>query len=391
MRDDQGNELVRSRQFFGTLALLAIAVLLPGSAALAGGQSRRGTGCEQTALKMYASCRAEVIEEYLATRANCLNLADEEERSECNGEAAETLREDRRGCGDQREARTDACELLGEDRYDTDPLTDPSLDFVHPDTIGNTNPVNPFVSLEAGHTHVLRAGEGFEEIVVVHVTDDTREILGQPCRVVVDAVLLVEEDPPGVFEYEAVEVTDDFFAQTDDEDVIYCGEVSREFEDGILRSLDGSFEAGVPDDFTAAKAGILIKADPTVGDSHRQEFFLGEAEDLITYVDKTADVPDEEGGDDALDALFRCDANCLKTEEFIPPDPHDGEFKYYRSGIGFVLGVALEDGEPTGERDELICTGDSLAVLETPACGIGDPDGLLETLCKLSPDAFCTD
>jgi hypothetical protein len=382
---------VRSRQFFGTLALLATAALLPGSAALAGGHGGRGTGCEQTARKMYLSCQAEVIEEYQATRANCLNLAGADERSECDHEAYGTLREDRAGCSDQREARSDACELLGEDRYDTEPLTDPSLDFVHPDTIGNSNPVNPFFSLKANHTYVLRAGENFEETVVVHVTDDTREILGQHCRVVVDAVLLVEEDPPGEFEYEAVEITDDLYAQTDDEDVIYCGEVSRNFEDGILRDLDGSFEAGFPDDFTAAKSGILIKADPTVGDSHRQEFFLGEAEDLITYVDKTAGVPDEEGGDDDLDALFRCDANCLKTEEFIPLEPDAGEFKYYRSGIGFVLGVALEDDEPTGERDELVCVGDSLAVLEDPACEIGDPEGLLETLCKLSPDAFCTD
>ena len=56
---------------------------------------------------------------------------------------------------------------------------------------------------------------------------------------------------------------------------------------------------------------------------------------------------------------------------------------------GFVLGVALEDGEITGERDELVCIGDSLDILADPGCGIEDVDKLREELCKLSPDAFC--
>ncbi len=51
-------------------------------------------------------------------------------------------------------------------------------------------------------------------------------------------------------------------------------------------------------------------------------------------------------------------------------------------------GVALEDGEPTGERDELVCTGDSLDVLSDPSCGIEDPSALLDRLCELSPVGF---
>ncbi len=50
----------------------------------------------------------------------------------------------------------------------------------------------------------------------------------------------------------------------------------------------------------------------------------------------------------------------------------------------------MEDGEITGEREELVCVGQSLDVLsDNPDCGIGDPEALLEELCKLSPDAFC--
>lgn len=390
MRDEYGNKRTRSGRLFGTLALLAMAMLLPGSAAQAGGNA-----CKQTARKMYSSCQAEVKEEYEATRANCLNFATEDERDDCQDEARDTRKEDRSGCGDQKEARVDACELLDEDRYDTEALLDEdgSRMFVDLDSIGAGTPVNPFFSLEPGDTRVLRAGEDFEELVVVHVTDESREVLGQPCRIVVDAVLLVEEEEPSVgvaeVEYEAVEITDDLYAQAMNGDVYYCGEVSRNFEDGVLRDLEGSFEAGFPpDDYNAAKSGILIKANPDVGDAHRQEFLLGDAEDLITYVGDAEDVPVEEGGDNPL---FPCDAQCLKTEEFIPPEPESGEFKYYRAGTGFVLGVALEDGEPTGERDELVCMGDSLAILSHPSCGIADPEGLLEILCRLSPDAFCAD
>ena len=50
----------------------------------------------------------------------------------------------------------------------------------------------------------------------------------------------------------------------------------------------------------------------------------------------------------------------------------------------------MEDGDLTGEREDLVCVGDSLDVLtDDPDCGITDPEVLLEELCKLSPAAFC--
>jgi hypothetical protein len=89
--------------------------------------------------------------------------------------------------------------------------------------------------------------------------------------------------------------------------------------------------------------------------------------------------------------LFPCAPDgCLQTFDFAPIEPEATEFKYYKSGTGFVLAVALEDGEITGEREELVCVGDSLDVLsENPDCGIADPEALLEELCKLSPETFC--
>jgi hypothetical protein len=204
-------------------------------------------------------------------------------------------------------------------------------------------------------------------------------VLGVNCRIVVD-IVLVEED--GAFV--AVEVTDDYYAQALNGDVHYCGEVARNFEEGALVDLDGSFEAGRD----LAKSGILIKADPVTGDAHRQEYLLGEAEDVIRYF-AGADGPTSVGaGEGGENSNFPCAGNCLKTEEFIPPEPGAGEFKYFLAGIGFVLGVGLEDGEPTGERDEVLCIGESLDVLNDVNCSIDDPSGLLDQLCDLSV-AFC--
>ena len=204
--------------------------------------------------------------------------------------------------------------------------------------IGLTVPANPYLSLELGHTFVLRAGDNYEEIVVVTVTDEIREILDVDCRVVVDVVVQDGD------EYEAIVLTDDWFAQSITGDVYYCGEVARNFEDGVLRDLDGSFEAGIE----LAKSGVLIRAPPVVGEAHRQEFLIGEAEDIIQYVDTMTSPAIEEGGDNPR---FPCPANgCLKTQEFIPCEPEAGEFKYYLPGTGFVLGVALENGEITGVK-----------------------------------------
>jgi hypothetical protein len=336
--------------------------------------------CQKTAKVMFKSCRLDAYEEYKTVLANCINLSGKSERINCRLEAKETLQEDTGFCQEQHNARNDACDILSEIRYDPDPLLDPAIAFINPDEVDDSS-ANPYVSLVAGHTHVLRAGEDGEETVVVHVTDETREIQGISCRVVADAVVVTERDEEdGHIDYLPVEITDDWFAQDTQSNVYYCGEISRNFEEGTLVDLDGSFESGKE----SAKAGLLLMAMPQVGLAHRQEFALGEAEDIIEYIDVSA-IPNEENeGFPCSDA-----GGCLMTYDFSPLDPESSEFKYYIPGLGFVLAEAMENGELTGEREELVCTGNSLSILNDPACDIEDPEKLLEELCKLAPDAFC--
>jgi len=366
------------------LATMAAAFLSP--AAFSSGYHHNSSNCEKSAGSMLRACYYDVRDDLNETVASCQHIADRGDRRACYSSAYSAKAEDSEECGAVYEARVEACDVLDEDRYDPDPLLDPNNIFVHPDTPVLTN---PYVSVEEGHTYVLRVGEigeDPEELVVVHVTGQTRDVLDVPCRIVVDIGFEVEVDGDEV-EYTVVEATDDLFALNTAGDVIYCGEVSRNFdEDGVLRDLDGSFEAGIE----WAKAGTLMFQIPIPGLAHRTEFAPGEAEDIIQYV-TFAGGPTEDQGDEVEG--FECAGGCLQTFDFAPLDPESTEFKFYLPDIGFVLAVGMEDGEVV-EREELACVGESLDTLYDAQCGIGDAeevDALIEELCKVSPDAFCAD
>jgi hypothetical protein len=363
------------------LFLTVLTAALASPAALAWGGKHEHSNCEQSASSMLRACHFDVRDDLNTTIASCQHIADQGDRWSCYIGAYNAKADDSAECRDIYKARVEACDLLEEDRYDPDPLL--VGDFVD---LENEGPLvaNPYISVEPGHTYVLRAGEDEEELVIVHVTDNTQEVQGVACRVVVDIVFEVSEED-GEVEYEVVEATDDLFAINTFGDVVYCGEVSRNYEDGILRDLDGSFESGI--DY--AKAGYLIKAIPTPPFAHRQEFLPGEAEDIVQYMSLTGD-PEDEGVDGAEN--FPCNSGCLQTRDTSPLGPGDSEYKYYLPEVGFVLALALEDDELTGEREELLCVGDDLSVLGDANCGIGENlETVLEELCRISPDAFCAE
>jgi hypothetical protein len=367
------------------------------------------TPCEFSATGMWRSCQNERKEEFNATFARCNSISDTPQRQACKALARTEFMEADNTCADQNSARLDVCDALGEFRYN-DPLADDSIDFIDPDDIGVVAGIdnNPYVILETGHTHVLRAEEYDEdsdetsvEIIVVHATDEVREIEGVDCRVVVDVVVEPEwDEEEGKWEFTPIEVTDDWFAQDINENVYYCGEVARNYEDGILRDLDGSFEAGLE----YAEGGDLTRAAPIPGDMHRQEYALGEAEDIVEYLSLDADPEDEGISQDVLLEKYQCATGgnkCLMTYDSSPLEPEAAEFKYYLKGTGFVLAAAIEDGEVNEDAAEwLVCSEDSLeaAFADGSDCGFDDFEGegedvreeLLSELCDLH-DEFCDD
>src|SRR5919109_412939 len=127
---------------------------------------------------------------------------------------------------------------------------------------------NPYFPLEPGTKFIYEGeSEGTPTREVMTVTSETKEILGVTTTVVHH---LAYEDKV------LVEETFDWFAQDVDGNVWYFGEDTKEFdENGNVISTEGSWEAGVD----GAEAGIIMLADPQVGDRYYQEFYRGEAED----------------------------------------------------------------------------------------------------------------
>lgn len=304
------SELTVSRTFARSIAA-ALSV-----AALALTPEAAGQGpCAKSALKAKLSCKHEAEADFWLTQAYCSTLSDAHERFECHVDAWKTWAEDKQTCKEQLVARLELCEALGGGYYD--PEIDPA-DFV-------AVVDNPWWSLLPGTTYVYEkdSDEGLERIEFM-VTHETKRILGVNCTVVHDVVTL-----DGVL----VEDTFDWLAQDVNGNVWYFGELSFEYEQGELAGMSGSWKAGEG----IAKPGIVMFAAPMVGDTYRQEFLLGEAEDAATVASfgESVNVP------------YGSFADCLRTEDFTPLQPEVLEYKYYALGVGLVLELDPESGERT--------------------------------------------
>ncbi len=305
---------------------LVVAVVGAGSVPMSASGASNIDFCARTAKLQRLACVTESREETFEARARCINVSDATAREACRAQAREAIAEERSLCKDQLEARLDICELIGGDRYD--PSFEPS-DFVDPNLIGNGVAPSPYLPLVVGNKWVYQAEADNEEVVVT-VTDKTKLIAGVTCRVVNDVVtkdgLLIED-------------TDDWFAQDVAGNIWYCGEEVKDFEffEGDnpqapeLVSIDGRFKVGVD----GAKPGILVLADPQVGDAYRQEVLLGEAEDVVEVVSITGS---------AVTPGADCDGDCLVTRDTSPLDPDSVENKFYALGVGPILEINLEDG-----------------------------------------------
>lgn len=180
---------------------------------------------------------------------------------------------------------------------------------------------NPYLPLLPGAhwTYEGTTEDGEIERIEVTVTDDRRTVAGVETVVVHDVVSI---------EGEVIEDTFDWFAQDAQGNVWYFGEDSTEY-DGDEASKAGSWEAGVD----GARPGIVMLADPAVGDAYREEFYEGEAEDMaeIAALDGSAETPYG-----AFDEL-------VVTINWTPLEPDIVERKYYAAGVG-VVSEEVEQG-----------------------------------------------
>ena len=213
------------------------------------------------------------------------------------------------------------------------PAATPSSDSVWQPTIDPADFVatidNQYFPLTPGTIYTYEGtSDGETQTSTFEVTTETREVMGVLCTVVRDTVSV---------DGEVAEDTYDWFAQDNEGNVWYFGEASSDYEDGVLTSTDGSWEAGID----GAYPGIVMPADPQVGAVYFQEFYVGVAEDKAEILEVGA----------TLDLPYGSFEDVLVTKEWNPLSPEVIEHKYYAPGVGLIMEEAVQ-GED--ERMELV-------------------------------------
>jgi hypothetical protein len=218
------------------------------------------------------------------------------------------------GCGSSGSADEDAKQASGK-------AYAPSID-----PAGFTTRIdNKYFPLEPGTTFVYK-GETADatEGDTVRVTSHTKKVMGVECVVVEDRVT---EDG------ELTEKTYDWYAQDERGNVWYFGEDSREYENGKVKSTGGSWEAGKD----GAEPGIIMPADPKIGETYRQEYYKGEAEDMAKALKL----------DGSVEVAYGSFHNVLVTDEWTPLEKNVAEHKFYAPGVGNVKEVATKGPQET--------------------------------------------
>jgi hypothetical protein len=190
---------------------------------------------------------------------------------------------------------------------------------------------NPYWPMKPGTRWTYRsveAGEPPQEVVIV-VTKATKKLAnGVTARVVRDTARSKGQ---------IIEDTLDWYAQDAEGNVWYMGEQTAEFEKGKMVSRAGSWEAGAD----GAQPGIVLPAQPQVGQKYRQEYKKGEAEDNGEVL-ATNHLVEVEAGP-YKDALVTMDTSTI--------EPDVVEYKFYAPGVGPLLALDISGG---AGREELI-------------------------------------
>jgi hypothetical protein len=274
--------------------------------------------CRLTSQAALRSCRAGAQSDYWLAIAKSENLTDRAAREAGKTKALTDLKDALQTCKQQFAARQVVCDRLGGAPYD--PVIVPA-NFV-------TTIDNPYFPLTPGTTRIYVAQTAHGVVSnVVATTHNTVVILGVTCVEVHDVVYT---------DGEVTEDTLDWFAQDRDGNVWYFGENTLEIAGGLVVSIEGSFKAGVD----GARPGIIMKAHPTIGDYFRQEFVLGQGEDVEEVI----------GLNESVTVPYGSFNHCVKVQETTALEPDTIVHDFYAPGIGPVLSIEM----PSNERLELV-------------------------------------
>jgi hypothetical protein len=182
---------------------------------------------------------------------------------------------------------------------------------------------NPWFPLEPGTVLVYRGvkdGDGGRDVVTV--TRKTKLVDGVHCTVADDKLYVKGH---------LVERTSDWYAQDTRGNVWYFGEDTAELdESGRVTTREGSWQSGVD----GARAGMLIPAQPKVGQTFLQEYYKGHAEDHSRVLSLAA----------SIRVPYVESRQALLTKEWTPLEPDVIDHKVYVRGVGLVKEETIKGG-----------------------------------------------
>lgn len=190
------------------------------------------------------------------------------------------------------------------------------------------NVSNRWFPLQPGTTLVYRGIKDGEKVLEqFEVSDETQKVNGVPCRVVLDRLYVAGK---------LGETTRDYYSQDTKGNVWYFGEDTAELDpDGSMVGTEGTWHSGE----ASAQPGIFMPASPQVGESHRQEYYAGHAEDFFQVL----------GLSTSVSVPYKSFSGAVLTKEWTPLEPDVLDHKYYVEGIGTVKETSVK-----GPREEMV-------------------------------------
>jgi hypothetical protein len=178
---------------------------------------------------------------------------------------------------------------------------------------------NPYFPLTPGDLYTYQGSVKKQPVVdTVYVTHNTPTV---------DGVVTVEVRDRVYESGTLTEDTLDWYAQDDQGNVWYFGELATQLPAG---TQTGSWTAGV----NGAQPGYIMEATPSVGDTYCQENAPGIAQDAaqVLSLNASRSVP-----------FGSYTGNVLQTKDYSLLEPHS-EHKFYAPGVGMLEAIALNGG-----------------------------------------------
>ena len=181
---------------------------------------------------------------------------------------------------------------------------------------------NEYWPMKPGYHWVYRELEDGElQRVDVTVMNRTKVLAGVTARVVHDRVTR---------QGQVIEDTRDWYAQDSDGNLWYLGEDTKEYENGTVKSTEGSWAYGVD----GAQPGVVVPAEPKQGMKYREEYYAGHAEDAAEVLSVGSQVQVPYG-------RFK---GAMLTRNYSSLEPTVEEMKLYAKGVGPVMELLVSGG-----------------------------------------------